>query len=224
MPLCQNGYVLVEKQGYQSKRIPMTTEQDISQSLGTISLYKKVRKNISIKKYQMDYDYDLPAEPVNLIDTESAVININLISDSIEPSYNIMTIYTPGQDNYIDLIPGRYSIDITYVDNEGVLIPKNCDRTCLERDLFNNCDKWIYYPSNDIELNPASWGGVSYTEDNAISFREQDIYDESNTLEFYVLRYPTPNADTCLDSLEDMDKLEEFTIHNRMTLVPKFVD
>ncbi len=223
MPLCEKGYVLVDKDEYQPKRIPITTEQDIPKSLGAVSLYKKIRKNISIKKYQMDYDYDLPLEPENLIETESAIITLKLISDSINPPYEIMTTYTPGQDNYVDLIPGKYSIDIMYVDNEGVSVPKNCDRSCIKRNLLNQCTDWMYYPSEDIELKPAQWGGVKYLDRYALSFREQDIYDESSNLEFYILRYPTPNAETCLDSLEDMGKLEEFTIQNRMTLTPKFL-
>jgi hypothetical protein len=236
-PLCNNGYLLLEKEGYQSKRIKLTTEKDKPINLGAVGLYPLQKKNISIKMFNISYDIKtnngkskIDGVKINnesnfMFENDSAIITLKLVQDSLEPELQVYFTLNSQNSKEVNLIPGRYSIEIFYLDNDGVVIPKNCDKECEDCGLLEFCVNGVKnckrYPNEDINITPAPWGGLEFDENHPISFRHRDIYG-NNSLELYIFRYPEPTALSCLDSLEEMGKKAEYTLKYRSKLVPKF--
>jgi hypothetical protein len=238
MPLCLNGYVLIESSGYQSKRIKLTTEKDRNINLGAIGLYPFETKNITIKKYPINYNFKSVLgkqiiEGVSISDsnyplsaTDSVVVKLSLIGEDIDVSHEVFLTLDGNETGEAQLVPGRYAVDISYMDNNGVIIPKECNSVCKEKRswvLGGGCKKRVYYPSDPIEIKPAPWGGLDFNASKTISLRARDIYNKNNSLELYSLVYPLPDEVSCLNSLEEMNKKTSYTMVYRSILVPKFV-
>jgi hypothetical protein len=265
MPICNNGYVLFEKDGYETKRIELTTRQDTITNLGNVALYKKVKKNVSLQKFEIEYLYkidndigiptrcyipglnylllfsgecfdvvksklkikgtDISNESINLTMNESAIIQFELLNDEINPDYKVFIKITGNETEEVELIPGRYAIDITYLDKRGVSIPEDCDRACEKCAWYETCTvkHCKYYPPDQIDLIPAPWGGLDFNASRPVYFRPIDIYDNTTELKLSLFSYPEPNEISCLDSLEELDKKGEYTIKYRSLLLPKFL-
>lgn len=237
MPLCLNGYVLIEKPGYQSKRIKLTTEKDKNINLGAIGLYPFETKNITVKKYPINYNFKLKSGKLKvdgvsiinsnfpLTENESAVIKLSLIGEDIDPAYEVFLTLDSNETGEVALVPGRYAIDITYMNNDGITIPKKCDRACEKCAWYETCSvkHCKYYPADPIEIKPAPWGGLDFNASKPVSLRARDIYNKNNTLELYSFVYPLPNEIACLDALEEMTKKTSYTMDYRSILVPRFV-
>jgi len=292
LPLCSNGYVLLEKTGYESKRIKISSIKDIPSNLGSVGLYPIITKNISIKLFPINYtyrltssDFDIPPycflspynfqigflmnsvsddcyetllptlkisgyqisnQSRNLNSNESIMIKLTRISSGIDPKYEVIKTFNIGNlinqtlidsgyidEDYpfittepltVDIIPGRYEIELTYFNNEGVVVPKDCDRACEDCAWYETCSvkHCKYYPSDPIELKPAPWGGLHFNSSYPVYFRPTDIYADDNYLEFYSITYPIPNDLSCLDSLDELNKKADYTLEYRTQLLPEF--
>jgi len=265
MPICTNGYVLFEKEGYETKRVELTTRQDTPTNLGNVALYKKITKNISIQKFQINYLYkldnsfgiptrcfipglnsllmfsgdcfeavkhklkikgvDITNESIILTENESVIVKFELINNGISPDHKVYTKITGNESQEVELIPGRYAIDITYLDAEGVSIPEDCDKACEKCAWYETCTvkHCKYYPPNQIELKPAPWGGLDFNESMPVYLSPSNLYNNNTEIELYIITYPEPNEIACLDSLEEMGKKTEYTLKYRSMLIPKFV-
>ncbi len=265
MPICNNGYVLFEKQGYETKRVELTTRQDTPTNLGNVALYRKVKKNVSLQKFEIDYlykmdnDFGIPTrcyipglnslllfsgecfdlvksklkikgtnmsnESANLTMNESAIIIFELMNNGINPDYKVFVRIKGNETEEVELIPGRYTIDITYLDANGVSIPKNCDKACEKCSWYETCTvkHCKHYPPNQIDLIPAPWGGLDFNESRPVYFRPSDLYGNNTELRLSVFSYPRPNEISCIESLEELDKKTEYTTKYRSLLLPKFI-
>ena len=235
LPICTNGYLQIEKEGYEVKREKLTTKLGTSENLGTIKLYPKIKKNISINKFNLSYNIILQNDNLRiqgekiddnsskLSDQESVLVTMNRISDGIDPDFEVYVQLIGNETEEVELIPGKYSLDIVYLNDDGVIIPKDCASSCIKRNIFRTCTKRLKYPSEPIELKPAPWGGVEFTEERPISIRKNELYNVNTSLELFTIVYPLPNEIACLKSLEEMDKKEDYTLKYRSKIVPRFV-
>ena len=238
MPLCLNGYVSFEKIGYKTERVKLSTIKDQSENIGSIGLYPLVTKNVSVKKFSLSYDIDDNYRKINgvkisdtysvLNEDETAILRMNLINDGINPKRIVFININSNNTKEIELVPGKYSIDIIYLDSNGKVIPKECDKKCYDTDLLDVLGltegECFLIPPDPIEIKPAPWGGLDFNESNPISLRPQDIYDTNKSLELYLITYPEPNDISCLNSLDELSKKTSYTLQYRSRLVPKFVD
>jgi hypothetical protein len=237
MPLCMNGYVLIEKVGYQSKRIKLTTEKDKNINLGAIGLYPFVTKKVIVKKYSINYDFEsnsgklkidgtsIASSNSELLSTESAIVKLSLVGEDIDLSHDVFLTLNGNETGEIQLVPGRYSIDISYMNEEGIVVPEKCDRACEKCQWYETCSvkKCKYFPADPLEIKPALWGGVDFNSSKPIFLRARDVYNNDNVLELYTFVYPKPNEVSCLNSLEEMSKKTSYTMDYRSILVPRFV-
>jgi len=235
MPLCLNGYVSLEKIGYKTERVKLSTIKDQSDNIGSVGLYPVETKNVSINKIPLLYkiednfvkDYikgvTLDNNSYDLTENESAIIRMTLIDQGgINSPYLVFTTLEANNSEQINLVPGKYAIDIMYLDNSGVTIPKECEKKCSKGIIFGIGKKCVWVPPNEINFAPAPWGGLDFNESNPISLRPSDIYNKNNSLELYLITYPEPNKLSCLDSLNELSKKTSYTLQYRSRLVPKF--
>jgi hypothetical protein len=219
LPLCINGYVQLEREGYLTKTIPLTTEYDKSNNLGSIYMEPVVSKNISIMKYDVirlpNNKYELGALQ-NISANDSVLLTLNKITfDQFEEPWTKTIIL--GRDGFgknvaeVDLVAGAYTVSAQLLDYNGVIIPKKCQRIRVKGDD-------IYVPDNDIKIDVAMWGGISFNESNPFVISTTDLLG-NNSLEIYVVRMPDPR---CLDDMSEPLLTGYMGKMHRPELIPKF--
>jgi hypothetical protein len=241
LPLCEGGYLSVSKDGYESKAMQLSTYDSVDANLGTITLAeaKSLLASVKIAPINKAYTRDVDWE------WHEGISSLNAFQD-IDASYEqvlltIVQVASPGtspmaasivfgkdeENTNISLVPGEYEVSAILVDYNGVVIPKECSRVCSDRGFLGiGCSEYEYYPEEDVELSPASWGGIELNKDSATTFSisRQDL-DAASSIEFKVLRIPdlslsTP-AGACIDALEEIGKLEEYSALYASQVMPE---
>jgi hypothetical protein len=136
-------------------------------------------------------------------------------------TFSNMAVFLQNQTNTtMDLVPGRYVVSGTLMDDEGIVIPKGCQHVC---EGFLNClmmnDDEEYLPEEDQIMKPMSWGGLEFDEDSAWSLSKENTYD-NNSIVLIVLKFPPP---TCFDDLNKISELQTYSMKYRNHLLPLFI-
>jgi hypothetical protein len=234
LPICQNGYILLEKDGYQNKKIPLTTSINQNKNIGSIYLEPIIKKNLTVKRFEiarrtrtmlgndftLGYIISNTSYKLHPNDTVSLTFE-RILSGTLDEPYS-QSIMLTGQDNFttIELIPGRYILKGQLIDERGFTVPKECKEICVDTEPLNpfGGEECRRVPPNDIPIIPAAWGGIQFTNQTPISITRTDI--TSNTsIELYVFRIPDPR---CLDDMQEGGMTESFSKMYRSKLLPKF--
>ncbi len=138
----------------------------------------------------------------------------------------------------VSLVPGTYDVSVQYYDKNGRTIPKHCQKycycpcwSCSVPSWAGGCDeKCVYIPENEpIEIEFAPWGGLEMNSNTRPWIvRPGELYADTELVipvlvaEDVCCNGGEPTA-RCpdLESLERMDKNEEYTRQNH--LFPHFV-
>ncbi|HYD02775.1 MAG TPA: hypothetical protein VEC16_00595 [Alphaproteobacteria bacterium] len=238
-PICKNGYIQLSKQGYLPKNILLSTDTKNNQNFGAIYLDPLIKKEFRVKKYEVTKTVVgpsdtkvlvVPQESVNLTENESVIISIEKITyEASDEPYATTAIISKEFGNSastLTLTPGTYSLRIQLLDGEGVIIPKECKRICVEGPsavgsvLGDDCGEYDYIPKDNIEIKPAPWGGIDYTNRTFMYISPAQLADPSNILELRVIKLPNPE---CLDDMKDISEIEPLSKKYSATLLPQFV-
>jgi hypothetical protein len=238
MPLCAGGYLLLEKPDYLPKRIPLTTNYEENNNLGAVYLEPIFTKNVTLKKFMIQRDYKNigPATVAvgykmsnsfeELGKNDTVVLRLTrVINDVMDTPWSQTIIFGKDAMNnktQLMLPAGRYDIDAQLMDYNGVVIPKECKAVCVDDSgwqIITGCTEYDYIPPEDIHIDVAMWGGISFKNTTQIFISENDLMS-NKTLEFYIVRMPNPR---CLDDMNEPQMTGYFANKYRNILSPKFV-
>ncbi|MFA5796807.1 MAG: hypothetical protein WC916_02070 [Candidatus Woesearchaeota archaeon] len=229
LPLCVNGFIQLEKFGYLTKKIPLTTQTGKSQNLGIIYLEPVVELNVSVDKYFIERKYTqntylgklLNPTPLQINENDTVMITFERITrELLEESWTQTIVVGRNATDKplpIRLVAGNYEVKAQYIDYEGFSIPKECKEICVDGPYpVVGCLKHDYIPKQSINITPAMWGGISYNSSNSIGITADDLQN-SHTLHVSVLRIPNPR---CIDDLKEIGEIPALSETYRQTLKP----
>ena len=229
MPVCLNGYVFLQKFGYQTRYLPLTTESGVKKNLGSIFMEPIVSKNISINKYSMIRKYNgayfegnvLQNYSTPLSDKDSVILTFTKLSSSvIDPPYTQTIILGMNQTSAsIDMLPGRYTLDANLLDYNGIIIKKECKEVCVNKNILGMCTDTKKIPDADINIPIAMWGGLIFDQKNPVIISRDDLLS-NKTLQISVVRIPNPR---CIDDMQEVGQLGQISSRYRSVLTPRFV-
>lgn len=227
-PVVYNGYLEIKKPGYLSHFEFLSLDVNESINLGTLKLYEKQEKNFTVQIMEMipTYSeegyllgYNFTERPLN--PTESVFFTLSRIPfGNDKSSLNLVVSFVNNDPQIGDLVPGRYTLTATLIDEEGVVIPKNTKKIC---DSDDSCDdipedkQWI--PYEDVEMKPSFWGGLELNETYGWFLTQTDTYSDEKII-LKALKFPPP---TSLDSLSMVGELEKYSAQYRSQLIPEVV-
>jgi len=232
LPLCSNGYAQLDKDGYLTKRIPLSTEYGKTQNLGSAYMEPIIEKNATIKKYNLNRTgyptQQLTAANFNIEKSsdlesfDSVVITLSKITfDTFDEPWSQTIIF--GRDaaentTSVKLAAGSYTIDAQLLDYNGVKIPKQCKEICVDQNWLGSCKSTQKIPDSDIVIDVAMWGGIEFNENNTFTVTTEDLLS-NKSIEFYVVRMPDPK---CLDDMNLPSQVIVLSEKYKPELMPKF--
>ena len=148
-------------------------------------------------------------------DSEEISIQLQRIKDNPAESDPPLTaaFIRDGETSNITLIPGRYSVVINALDDEGNTIPK-------ENQLDTIFFPFGRKPTPPSDINHPFVGGLQLNDNNGYwTVREQDL-NSGNTIRFYVFKLDPPEN---IEDLQQMDKIEDYASRFRSVITPKVV-
>ncbi|MBS3097932.1 hypothetical protein J4209_04020 [Candidatus Woesearchaeota archaeon] len=244
LPICAgSGYIKLEKEGYMSKAIPLTTNFNSlsipgypagSDSIGVIlEPYRELNANLFAYKMTQPDSCCSGSGAIN--SNERALITINRVkADVYEEELNQFLMFDGSDSSYdrthtLKLVPGEYEINAILFDDAGFTIPANCKHICEEGlNPFSDCDaadEWI--PPQKIEMIPSMAGGVNFNLNTSYWFASSSAIDSGENIDLYVVKVPTP---TCIDydcelpvciGMEEIAKVEEYSEKFEPQLTPR---
>ncbi|HEY9701075.1 MAG TPA: hypothetical protein V6C58_01420, partial [Allocoleopsis sp.] len=237
LPICTEGYLRITKEGFLPENILISTDTSTVQNLGSIYLDQIVTKEFKLQKYDIKKEVVTGADPVysldntskNVSENNTVTISMEKISyDKTDEPYRVSAVISKeygALDNTIKLAPGTYSLNILMLDSQGILIPKECKRVCVDGPstigaIFgDDCSEYDYIPKDPIEIKPAPWGGLDYSNRTLVHISPEDLNGD-NTIVFSILDLPKPS---CFDDMKVVDDIPEFSVKYKSTLMPKFI-
>ncbi len=241
LPICINGYLEVERDGYLKQIIPLTTEYDKSEYAGSVYMDAIVKKNLSIKKYDLsrvisnDTMIVIPSQyefgsPINVSENDTILITFKKIlnSEFEEPWTQTLVLGKDGFSKTIDemeLVQGAYGVTAQLMDYNGVVIPEKCEFICKkERNWLgkafssDDCKDGMYIPEDNISIDVAMWGGIEFNNTNPFIVSNEDLFTD-NSIEFYVVRFPNPR---CIEDMNEPSTTGKLARRYRSLLTPVF--
>jgi hypothetical protein len=227
LPLCMNGYIELEREGYLRKTLPLTTEYQKSDYLGSVYMEPIVTKNISVKKYLVTrllhdntvigYSID---NPIDIGENDSVILTMDKITyDQFDEPWSQTLMFGRGgsENNTIQLVPGVYTVSAQLLDYNGVVIPKQCKEICIGTII--RCSKTQKIPDSDINISIAMQGGIEFNESNPFTITVGNLM-AGNNLVINIVRMPDPR---CLDDMNEPTLTGYMGKKYRSELMPQFV-
>ncbi|MBN2142620.1 hypothetical protein JW711_04790, partial [Candidatus Woesearchaeota archaeon] len=232
LPVCTGGYLYISKEGYGSKRVQLSTAAGVHAWVPTQNLKKvrnftaTIKKREILKLFLQDGDREWTAGtasigPVQDLDflSEQVVLSITEVGADVgdRPISNNLIIGKEGVASApIKLVPGRYQITATLIDENGVYIPANCSEA-----------GGVEYPSAPIDMKPAMWGGLDMRDDpdsgGTIMFTADDL-DSGSNIEFYAIKLPDVTRSVprgaCIIALDEMNYIGQYSRQFKTELLP----
>ncbi len=236
LPNCMNGFMVFDKPGYLTKKIPITTQAGKKINLGLVGLEPIIEKNVSIKKFviqnpSVQTSYGLVylgkyfnITPQNISPTDTVIITLTRTTpeplDTLWTQTVVVGQNVSDKPNTLYLAPGEYAIKAQLIDHKGFIIHKECDEVCVEEYPIIGCVKYKRYPEQDINMIPAPWGGLDFNASNSVAIPLADLLSNS-TLELSVIRLANPR---CINDMKDLGELGAISNQYRSILLPRFIN
>ena len=251
LPICYNGIITAYKSGYNTQNKPLTTETGKSQTIEfNLDKEKEFTIEFKIKPIQTEQTNNqikktCCQQTKKPLTTQKAMISIEKIKQtSAETEFRQAAII--DKNSIIKLIPGKYKVNIQYIDETGIIIPEKCKKICIDYDISEEeyakaavtdistfgyggtkpeaeCKEYKYIPEEKLIISPAPLGGAEFewtiTEENL---------QNSEHITFYVLQIPIPS---CIDNeciygycngLDEITKTKSYSEQFREFIEPKF--
>ncbi|MBW2991473.1 hypothetical protein KY348_07275 [Candidatus Woesearchaeota archaeon] len=224
LPLCQGGILSIQKNGYATLPILLSTDEEALENLGTkkLSAFKEIK--IDVKKYNIikDFVFDTvektwndPApsiDSIQPIDKDNEIVMLTFTKQeaiSFLP-YTTMVLFGKGVDEevMVNLVPGSYSISASVIDDNGIHIPAYCTEIQGEK-----------LPDKALDMKPAKFGGAEIGEATTGFFDIKASDLEKDVLEIRVIKPPYP---PCIEQLQELSKIEEYSLLYKTEIWPVF--
>ncbi|HLP79818.1 MAG TPA: hypothetical protein VK158_04245 [Acidobacteriota bacterium] len=138
MPICAGGFLLVQKFGYGSKSISISTDLDEPFTFEESIALEPVRtKPVKLQKYMIykqGGQWNLTSISTNLAATEQLALSIEQLDAPVgtNPHVGFVALNPdlgPDQPLSVDIIPGTYKVEIVLFNDEELYIPKQTRRS-----------------------------------------------------------------------------------------------
>lgn len=253
-PICNGGYLLIEKEGYLGKAMALTTEFGKDDLITTsVEPYRELKVNAKV--FRMSLPDQCCPEPTELRSGEEFIVMLHKYRDDAiydQVFSQVASFDENNQEHTIQLVPGRYEVRITYIDNNEYIIHAKCKHICQNTAGIVGCqtkDSWDYdknepismcnhyicpiccdtvnqwIPEEPIEMT--SFGGAIFDENTGYLDISRSDLDNQN-VDFYAIRVPDS---TCLDEegviepkigMDELDRIDEYSGTFRSQIVPRF--
>ncbi len=232
LPLCMNGYLQLDKPGYLTKKIPLSTALNTAQNIGAVYLDPITTVNATINKFvfkrtifkQQGLSYYLSVlntTPVPIGENDTVIITLTRQKRAtLDTDWEQTLAFGKNASTNplsLQLVPGSYTITGQLLDQNGFVILKGCKPICYKSGFLGLGETCTSVPEKNIEISPAPWGGVEFDENNTVSFTRNDIAP-GKTITFSVLRLANP---LCIDNMQEIAALPQLTEQYRALLIPK---
>ncbi len=180
-----------------------------------IMLKKKLIKKVPLMYGAYLWKYDSSSEE-ELFPSEQAIITIERISQTEDP-HTAFASFHGDEEATLNLIPGKYSIDITVLNFDGLTIPK--DKVC-----YRECPIFCEEKCDDIpevKMDTIPLGTTVINQDNSLwELKEDDLYNDK-TLVFYAITPDTAGM-TKHNDLEQLSSAEVLSKTYMASIEPGF--
>ncbi|MBI4149430.1 hypothetical protein HY491_03200, partial [Candidatus Woesearchaeota archaeon] len=188
-----------------------------SQQSATILLQQLQTINLQAKKIPFRKPGWQPQAAASLLESEEAVISITRIGEPGEEELNEAVIISGSSQQSISLVPGTYQLSATLIRHleQPYIIPASQKKYDTLPFVPFAGDKTIDIPELTFaESFPA--GGLVFDESNAWSSQPS-----GNTLTIKVIGFE-PSDFTIVDDLEQLDKIDDYSLQYRQQLLPEW--
>ena len=153
-PVFENGYLELNKVGYLSHVEFLSLGVNESVDLGTLKLYRKQQKNFTLTVLDMEAQYseegyllgyNITPRPIS--ENESVFFTLQRIPFGEDRSnFNQVLSFTNEDPQMGEIVPGRYTLTASLIDNEGIIIPKYTKKICSDKESCKDIpeDKTIW--------------------------------------------------------------------------------
>lgn len=211
LPLCKNGIIKIHTEEYYPYANLITTEYgqrlDETVKLEPIktlkTTIKKAHVTLTPQGTKTCCTYSLISQ------FENIALTLQRIKENPwDSSFSAIASYTKDDPTpSISLVPGKYSVQATTIDNLGFIIPKKCKQVDLQ----------TYIPEENIIVKPAMLGGIIINNETGYWKIDSAALAKAEKIDFTIIKIPTP---TCLDNaciappcvgMDEMGKIDEYT-------------
>ena len=230
LPVCYNGHIRVEKQGYSPAVQLYTAEFEKTEEVN-ITLQPLREVQISVKKFATN-GTALVGGPRSLSTQEQAIIILNRITERIEEPFQAQTTVVGTETAQLKIIPGMYEVRIMLVDKKGFVLPAKCMQICEAYDKEGKCSAFKQLPEKKQDVKPAILGGLVLNSNTELFEITDYTLDKRgvNAMEFYVIRTQTPNCiakENCVlpncIGIDEIGRTEEYSKRFIEELKPRFL-
>ncbi len=160
--------------------------------------------------------------PLNLSEEEQAFITLTRIKDNPGEGEFIQATIINSTDpiKEIDLIPGKYEVEITSISSKSITIPE--DEICVLRIIF--CLDYETVPEVTLDTFPS--GALNLNDETFYFHVPQTTLDQSKLITFYAVAPDLPGLEESKRKHEDLEqidpeKIKEYINDNWESLQPK---
>ena len=199
LPLCTQGVLTFESNGYVSRSIIVQSYLDRGEDLGNIILRPIRKKNFTINKLKFAGTGSNWAEHgfSRLGKNEEAIIFLTKKKeDFAEPDFSqVILLNSTHTQEEIEIVPGEYEVEVTMLDRNKIIIPKKKKKDyTLPSIEFNESTPWLL-------------GGLEG------DFVVRSIVDDFDTLVLNVVAFElkdVPEASRSISSLNILSKRQTY--------------
>lgn len=219
LPLLKNGYLKLEKEGYLEKYVLLSTYETQRVDFGSVPMdkFKTKKVNVTVLQEEELTPGVFTTTEREILPEEELMFFFTKMSDQDDFSAfsQILIVTNDTSEQEIDFVPGKYTIAGMLIDKKGVTVKAGTYDVCQG---VENCDE-DKLPEEDLILGNMSWGGVEFNLTNYWTLETDDLYNDSNILEFKMLKFTPPNDIMDLSKLSNLSKK---TAYYQDNLTPNF--
>ena len=215
LPLCKGGYISAEANGYHPEFEPLsTTEGKEKEIILNLEPYRYFQA--SVKRYNITLNYTRGSEvnlypyglgylirksaacckdPGDLGQGEMVQLEITRIPDPWklyeEPLEQVLGILPGAPGNVTRLIPGKYRVNMVYINENSYNITRGCKLICKDGEYFGDeCedeDEMQLEPKENQQMLPSGGAWINETVGEWV-LTERDLDSGKSAIEFYILK------------------------------------
>ena len=202
-PICVGGFLKVDKTGYLTSIVELSIlpgqEDNIIVFMEPfrdkkveIQLIPAARLNLS---WSVEQTKGLSFDPY---DYDTTIINLLRAPEkAFEPVVSkLVEVHGTEQAN-VSLVPGTYQVDISFMNEEGIIIPARIED-------YEGYE--VEYP--EVDMTPAFLGGASFNNATGYWVIDEETLDNNEVITFYVFRMNDPIV------VEDLGAMGQFSNHS----------
>jgi len=220
-PICiGGGYVSLTKQGFAPAALSnLTIEVDKEESLRmTMKRLKSIDSQVRLinNNKVRDEDYlslsrinDIRESGEELLERHRAIISLQKVKDDpFEEEYSdVIVLDGPNINGRISLVPGKYLVQGTLIDQEGFVINEHEEQIGIQKILIPK-----------LEMKPSVLGGAVINHENGYWAVKPGNLDQQEVI-FYMF-YTNPPRDT--KELLEINSFEKYSLQHRTVIEPEF--